>query len=69
MSYSLYFVHPVVMLAVAHTVNGRAPLIAVVAMVPIPSILVAFLAQRLVEVPAMSLGRWASAVLSRKVSY
>lgn len=64
-SYSLYLVHPVVLLTMVYALHTRLPLPVVVAMVPPISLLVAEVAYRFLEAPSMKLGRrWAASITS-----
>lgn len=56
-SYSLYLTHVVVLLAMAHTLGRVLPMPLVIAAVPIVALVVAHVAHRLIEVPAIALGR------------
>lgn len=56
-SYSLYLYHALVMLALIHGLSGRLPLPAILAISLALSLVTAALGHRLVEQPAMALGR------------
>ena len=56
-SYSLYLIHPVVLLATVYLLRDRLPLPAAVALVPPLSLVAAALLHRWVEAPSMALGR------------
>lgn len=65
-SYSLYLLHPIVLLAALHAFNGRLPLWAILAGGFAITFPVADLAQRMIEQPAARLGRRAADYVSRE---
>ena len=56
-SYSLYLLHAVVLLALAHALNGQVPTGVIIALMWILVLPLAALSQRWVELPAVGLGK------------
>ncbi|AIF51814.1 acyltransferase [Pelosinus sp. UFO1] len=56
-SYSLYLVHPIVLLTAIYSLKDFFPIYAIVAMVPLISIVVAHFYNKFIENPAIALGR------------
>lgn len=59
-SYSLYLIHPIVLLVMVHILNPYFPPEIIVVFVPIFSILFASIMNKFVENPSIRLGRWFS---------
>lgn len=56
-SYSLYLVHPIVLLTAIYSLKDFVPIYLIVAMVPLVSIVVAHFYNKLIENPGIKLGR------------
>jgi peptidoglycan/LPS O-acetylase OafA/YrhL len=65
-SYSLYLLHAVVLLALAHALHGRMPIGAIIALMWIVTLPLAAASQRWVELPAIGLGKRLAAVLDER---
>ncbi|EST12766.1 acyltransferase family protein [Sporolactobacillus laevolacticus] len=61
-SYSLYLIHPIVLLLFVHLLYGLIPLPLILISIPITAISIATIMHRLIEVPSIQLGK----LLSRK---
>jgi len=57
-SYSLYLFHLPIFLALIHALAGHLPLVAILALALALSLCAAEIAYRLIEYPAIRLGRW-----------
>lgn len=56
-SYSLYLIHPIVLLSSVYILKGFLPIELIVASVPLVSVLIASIMYKLIEEPSISLGR------------
>lgn len=65
-SYSLYLVHAIVLLALAHALQGTMPIGAIIALMWIVAVPLAALSQRWVELPAIGLGKRLAAGLDER---
>lgn len=65
-SYSLYLIHPIVLLAIVHLFGNEMRLKFLIPVVVITSILVATLMYKLIEMPSMKLGRQISKLFKMK---
>lgn len=63
-SYSLYLIHPVILLGMMHGLDGRIPGWLTLALVPLVSVGVAWLMRRYIELPSIAAGRRISTTLA-----
>ena len=67
-SYSLYLIHPVILLGMVHGLDGRIPGWLTLTLVPIVSMVVAWAMRRYVELPSIAVGRRISTMLSGRAT-